>query len=98
MFLLKAVRKMRRGAIGSLGSPRPRLRQSHGTRRPVLEELEPRTLLSTLMVLNNHDSGTGSLRAVLAAAGSHVLPHGYMRAAVPRAAASHWSSVGKPPP
>ena len=33
-----------------------------------LELLEDRTLPSTLTVLNTHDSGAGSLRAVLAAA------------------------------
>jgi hypothetical protein len=32
--------------------------------------MEARTLLSTVTVLNNHDSGPGSLRAVIAAASS----------------------------
>ncbi len=36
--------------------------------RPRLETLEDRTVLSTLTVLNNQDSGTGSLRATIAAA------------------------------
>ncbi len=36
--------------------------------KPCLEAFEDRTLLSTLTVLNNHDSGSGSLRAILASA------------------------------
>src|SRR4051794_31544600 len=36
--------------------------------RPALAALEDRQLLSTLAVLNNHDSGPGSLRAEIAAA------------------------------
>jgi hypothetical protein len=48
----------------------------HGSRRkrhayrPRLQALEDRWLLSTLTVLNNHDSGPGSLRAEIAAAKS----------------------------
>ena len=38
--------------------------------RPQLEALESRWLLSTLTVLNTHDSGAGSLRADIAAANS----------------------------
>src|SRR5262245_19007280 len=38
--------------------------------RPMLAALEDRRLLSTLTVLNNNDSGPGSLRADLAAAQS----------------------------
>src|SRR5207302_10461638 len=38
--------------------------------RPLLEALEDRTLLSTLTVLNNFDSGPGSLRATIANANS----------------------------
>src|SRR5437016_4266452 len=37
---------------------------------PRLENLEDRTILSTLTVLNNHDSGAGSLRAAIAGAHS----------------------------
>src|SRR5438105_4634814 len=37
---------------------------------PRLEALEDRTVLSTLTVLNNHDSGAGSLRAAIAVAHS----------------------------
>ena len=37
---------------------------------PGLDPMEDRTLLSTLTVTNNHDSGTGSLRAAIAAAAS----------------------------
>jgi hypothetical protein len=38
--------------------------------RPRLEGLADRTVLSTLMVTNNHDSGPGSLRATIAVAAS----------------------------
>jgi len=38
--------------------------------RPRLEALEDRALPSTLTVMNNHDSGAGSLRNTIAAAGS----------------------------
>ena len=38
--------------------------------RPRLEGLEDRTLLSTVTVTNNDDSGPGSLRAAIAAASS----------------------------
>ena len=38
--------------------------------RPRLEGLEERTVLSTLTVTNNLDSGAGSLRAAIKAAGS----------------------------
>src|SRR5262249_10201271 len=37
---------------------------------PRLDPMEDRTLLSTLTVMNNHDSGPGSLRAAIAAAAS----------------------------
>src|SRR5215472_7882929 len=37
---------------------------------PRLDRMEDRTLLSTVTVLNNHDSGPGSLRAAIAAASS----------------------------
>src|SRR5438128_6442145 len=46
----------------------PRLRRRPF--RPRLELLEDRTVLSTLTVLNNHDSGAGSLRAAIAGAHS----------------------------
>src|SRR5687767_2632974 len=36
--------------------------------------------------------------AVFAAFGSHVFPHGYARPSLPRAAASHSSSLGSRPP
>src|SRR5262249_44775956 len=38
--------------------------------RPALDPMEDRTLLSTLTVTNNQDSGPGSLRAEIAAAAS----------------------------
>jgi hypothetical protein len=38
--------------------------------RPRLDPMEDRTLLSTLTVMNDHDSGPGSLRAAIAAASS----------------------------
>ena len=38
--------------------------------RPRLDPMEDRTLLSTVTVMNNHDSGPGSLRAAIAAASS----------------------------
>ena len=70
MFLLNALRRL-------VGQPKrargaaPRLRgRRRWNRRPLLEELETRTLPSTLTVLNNHDSGSGSLRAMIAAAQS----------------------------
>ena len=43
-------------------------RARHVRFRPILDPMEDRTLLSTLTVTNNHDSGTGSLRATIAAA------------------------------
>ena len=49
--------------IGGKGRRRPRQ-----TFRPDLLALETRALLSTLTVTNDNDSGTGSLRAQLAAA------------------------------
>ena len=62
------------------GTQQPKLRElcrseaSHSVRRrrqfrPTFEGLECRTVLSTLTVLNNHDSGPGSLRDTIAAAG-----------------------------
>jgi hypothetical protein len=46
-------------------------RQTRGSRQqPALEALEGRVVLSTLTVLNNADSGQGSLRAEIAAASS----------------------------
>ena len=51
-------------------------RRAHGSRRqrlacrPTVAALEDRQLLSTLTVLNNHDSGPDSLRAEIAAAQS----------------------------
>jgi hypothetical protein len=47
-----------------------RRRQPRQSFAPRLEALEDRTALSTLTVLNNSDSGTGSLRAVIASASS----------------------------
>src|SRR5216683_2087216 len=56
-------------------SQRTRRDRGHPSKRrqrprfvPRLEELECRTLPSTLTVVNNHDSGAGSLRAEIAAA------------------------------
>src|SRR6516225_8670720 len=43
-------------------------RPKHTRFRPLLEALEDRWLPSTLTVLNNQDSGAGSLRAEIAAA------------------------------
>src|SRR4051794_3432793 len=48
----------------------PRRRRSLVRFQPGLDPMEDRTLLSTLTVTNNHDSGTGSLRAAIAAAAS----------------------------
>jgi hypothetical protein len=51
-------------------------RRAHGSRRqrladrPTVAALEDRRLLSTWTVLNNHDSGSDSLRAEIAAAQS----------------------------
>src|SRR5689334_7353675 len=42
--------------------------------------------------------GPGERRATLAFAASNVLPHGYSRPSVPRAAFSHSSSVGRRQP
>src|SRR5713226_5500262 len=56
----------------SRGRPKTRRRPA-APRRPFvprLESLEERTVPSTLTVLNNHDSGAGSLRATIAAASS----------------------------
>src|SRR6516165_11021127 len=66
MFLLNVLRgtcrpgKQRRAASSPAQGRRP------CGRRLALEALEDRTLPSTLTVLNNHDNGAGSLRAVLA--------------------------------
>jgi predicted outer membrane repeat protein len=49
-------------------SRRPASRRNTPTLRPTLEALEDRWLPSTLTVLNNLDSGAGSLRAGIAAA------------------------------
>jgi hypothetical protein len=55
-------------------SPRRRERRTVRDRRrrflPDVDRMEGRTLLSTLTVTNNNDSGTGSLRAEIAAAAS----------------------------
>ncbi|HBI44475.1 MAG TPA: hypothetical protein DDY78_16730, partial [Planctomycetales bacterium] len=47
---------------------RPASPRKRPTFRPTLEALEERWVLSTLTVLNNLDSGRGSLRADIAAA------------------------------
>ena len=52
-------------------SRRHPLRPTRGHRRPVLEVLEDRTVLSTLTVLNNSDSLPGSLRAAIQAANTN---------------------------
>ena len=49
----------------------PGERPPFGATAPRLEALEDRTLLSTLTVTNNKDSGSGSLRAEIAAANSN---------------------------
>jgi hypothetical protein len=57
-------RRLRRGKTP--GTPARRRREF----RPWYEDLEDRTVLSTLMVLNNLDNGAGSLRDTIAAASS----------------------------
>jgi hypothetical protein len=57
-------------ALSPLAPRQNPARRRPAFRRPLLEALEDRTVLSTLTVLNNQDSGPGSLRAALAAAGS----------------------------
>ena len=64
MNIASWLRKRRvRSASARHGQPRFR---AHN--RPCIESLEQRCLLSTLTVLNNADTGAGSLRATLAAA------------------------------
>src|SRR5262249_18377948 len=57
-------------AGGTSRGHRRRRRAARVRFRPRLDPMEDRTLLSTLMVTNNHDSGPGSLRAEIAAASS----------------------------
>jgi hypothetical protein len=58
------------GQVGRQRRPKPRRNPARQKRSfvPRFESLEDRTVLSTLTVLNNHDSGPGSLRAEMAAA------------------------------
>jgi hypothetical protein len=61
-------------SIVTRNSPRRRERRPLRDRRrrflPDVDRMEGRTLLSTFTVTNNNDSGTGSLRALIAAAAS----------------------------
>ena len=69
MSLFSLFSLLRPVARQSKGSPRGRRRRDRlpGPRfLPRLEALECRALPSTLTVLNNADSGSGSLRAMLA--------------------------------
>jgi hypothetical protein len=50
------------------GPGRPRTRDDRRSSRPVLEFLEDRTLLATDTVSSTADSGSGSLRALIASA------------------------------
>src|SRR5262245_34062594 len=68
MFLFNALRQLVSPPKRARGDASPLCGRSRWNRRPLLEELEPRALPSTLTVLNNHDSGSGSLRAMVAAA------------------------------
>ena len=52
----------------SLTSSRRSQRRAALRRRPAIEDLEGRQMLSTLYVTNTNDSGTGSLRAAILAA------------------------------
>jgi hypothetical protein len=64
------VRNVRAASISG-GGAYPRLGRARSVRfLPALERMEERTLLSTFIVTNNHDSGTGSLRAAIHAAAS----------------------------
>src|SRR5262245_19040163 len=76
MFLASWFRGRRsapeRTGAGRVRPPKP-LQKPAARRRPFLPRLEPledRSLPSTLTVVNNLDSGPGSLRAQIAAAGS----------------------------
>jgi hypothetical protein len=64
-YALAVFSLVRRNAAVAQESRRPVLY------RPRLEALEDRTLLSTLTVLNNLDSGTGSLRDAIATASTN---------------------------
>ena len=68
MFLFNVLRQFVSQPKRARGAAPPLRGRSRWHRRPVLEELETRTLPSTMTVLNNHDSGSGSLRAMIAAA------------------------------
>ena len=62
-----------KGSIGMIRNGMPSRRRSRAFRRrfvPGIDLMEDRTLLSTLTVMNNNDSGSGSLRATIAAAAS----------------------------
>src|SRR5947209_7816585 len=70
MFLFNALRGLRRGTAPRRSGPLQCAARGGSTRPLLLELLEGRTLPSTLTVLNNADNGDGSLRALLASAGS----------------------------
>jgi hypothetical protein len=66
------ARSKKDGPGTRLPSRSPRRERSAPKSRfiPRLDPMEARTLLSTLTVMNDHDSGSGSLRAAIAAASS----------------------------
>src|SRR5208282_3593995 len=66
--ILDSLRRIPSGHARQLAhrpSSPPRQRPRRRTFRPAFESLEDRTALSTLTVLNNADSGPGSLRNAL---------------------------------
>ena len=63
----RAWGSQRHGTRPRHGRPTPRRRSA----MPRLEILEDRTVLSTLTVTNNHDSGLGSLRAAIVTANTN---------------------------
>ncbi len=71
-FLLASLRPSRFHGNDSCRRPIPGPKHAPRKRSfvPRLENLEDRTVPSTLTVVNNHDSGAGSLRAAIASAGS----------------------------
>ena len=71
--MIQRLESLPKGSIAMLRNGMPSRRRSRTCRRrfvPGVNLMEDRTLLSTLMVTNNNDSGKGSLRAEIAAATS----------------------------